>query len=136
MKDKSAIGVVRGLKRVIQSKYTSSPLYGLYFSLLQYTLKCLEPFIDTHIESQGITYECAIKDKSAIGVVLGLNRVEQSKYTSSPLYGLLFSLLQYTLKYFEPFIDTHIGPQGITYECSIKDKSVIAVDLGINRVEQ
>ena len=42
----------------------------------KYILKCLEPFIDTHIGSQGITYECAIKDKSLIGVVRGLNRVE------------------------------------------------------------
>ena len=42
----------------------------------KYILKCLEPFIDTHIGSQGITYECAIKDKSLIGLVRGLNRVE------------------------------------------------------------
>ena len=42
----------------------------------KYILKCLEPFIDTHIGSQGITYECAMKDKSLIGVVRGLNRVE------------------------------------------------------------
>ena len=98
IKDKSVIGVVLGLNRVEQSKYTSSPLYGLFFSLLQYTLKCLEPFIDTPIGSHGIIYECAIKDKSLIGVVLGLNRVEQSKYTSSPLYGLSLLLLKYTLK--------------------------------------
>jgi hypothetical protein len=99
IKDKSVIGVVLGLNRVEQSKYTSSsPLYGLFFSLLQYTLKCLEPFIDTPNVSHGITYECSIKDKSLIGVVLGLNRVEQSKYTSSPLYGLSLLLLKYTLK--------------------------------------
>ena len=128
------------LNRVEQEnawKYTSSPLmFSLFFSQLQYTLKCLGSFIGTHIGSQCITYECSIKDKSAIGVVLGLNRVEQSKYTSSPLYGLLFLQLLYTFKSLKPFIGKHIGSQGITYECSIKDKSLIGVVLGLNRVEQ
>ena len=53
-------------------------------------MKCLEPFIDTYIGYLSTKYECSMKDKSVIGVVLGLNRVKQWEYTSSPLYGPIF----------------------------------------------
>ena len=79
-----------------------------------------------------MTRECSIKDKSVSGVVLGLNSVKVWKYTSSPLYGLFWSQLQHTFKCFEIYISTRIGSHGITYECSIKDKSVIdGIDLGL-----
>ena len=136
IKDKSVSGVVLGLNRVNQWKYTSSPLYGLILSNLQYTFNGLKLFISTHIGSQGITYECSIKDKSVSGVDLGLNRVKVWIYTSSPLYGLIVSQIQYTFKCLEPYIGINIGSQGTPYECSIKDKSVIGVILSLNRDNQ
>ena len=133
-KDESVIGVVLGLNRVKQWEYTSSPLYGPIFLLLQYTLKCLEPFIDTFIGYPCTKYMCAMMDVRWIGVVLGLNRVIVWKYTSSPLYGLFCSLLQYTFKCLELYIGTHIGSQRTLHQCSIKDKRVIGVVLVLNRV--
>ena len=136
IKDISVIGVVLGLTRVKQCKYTASPLYGLFCSQHQYSLKCLEPYIGTHVGSQGITYECSIKDQSVTGVVLGLNRVKQCKYTASPLYGLFF-LTSPTYIQMPPALYQHTnGAHGITYECSIKDKNVIGIVLVLYRVKQ
>ena len=132
IKDESVIGIVLGLNRVKVWKYTSSPLYGLFCSQHQYTFKCLEPYIGTHIGSQGITYECSIKDESVIGIILGLNRVKVWKYTSSPLYGLFCSQLQHTFKCLEPYIGTHFGYKSNEHVYAMKNLNCIGVVLDIH----
>ena len=129
IKDKSVIGVVFGLNRVKVWKYTSSPLYGLFCSQLQHIFKCLQLYIGTQIWSKWTSYLCSIKDKSVSGVDLGLNRVNVWKYTSSPLYGLIVSHLQYTFKCLEPYIGTHFGYKSNEYVYAMKYYWIVLITI-------
>ena len=61
-----------------------------FVPLFKYPFNGLHLYISTHIGPQGMSYQWSIKNKSVIGVVIGLNRVKQWEYTTSPLYGPIF----------------------------------------------